>query len=211
MKNWVLSLVSLFFLTQATFAQESTGGVHLVRSGVSVTRTGEVTYSSTNVINLVSHQTSLQIIYPTYTYLGKKLYFSVDVPQIRYSDFNGYKFFSASLNPAIGYVFMNSTKKFRPYVAGVLSINHSHEYEAQNIFGDTRDTWDGLETVNLRLGAFYRISARFFLDIALDSPTGHTLFVLPSGTGTRYSTKFFQNTYATYLPKVQLGISYQIK
>jgi hypothetical protein len=87
-----------------------------------------------------------------------------------------------------------------------------HRYDSYSPYPYSQNRhWRGLETVELRLGVYYRISRRFFVDVAIDAPTGHSLLFIPSGTGVKPGTEFFQNTYGTFLPKVQLGISYQIK
>ena len=206
----VLSLLLLGF--SKSFAQETAvqadGPVRLIRSGLSFYHQGPHAQAD------LFWDHSFSLLLPSYTHLSRRMYFSCPLPTLSINSRNGAKISYCLLQPALGVVFLRSEARFRPFVAGVLNLEvQKQSFTSIYSSGSGRDVdeWATRTSLELRLGAYYRITNRVWVDLTVDAPTGHSLYYLSTSSGDDARQEVFNNSYDTYLPKVQLGVSYQIR
>lgn len=212
MKKSFFVLLLLLLGLSKSFGQETTEGaagpVRLIRSGFSFYHQG----SHPEGGQFWDH--SFNVLMPTYTQLGRRLYFSVGMPSVNLSSNDNWKLLNFEVEPAAGVLFLKPESRIRPFLAGVLQAEVQRS-KYQNTYDPTYDAdrivWLQRYALELRLGAFARVTNRLWVDVTLDAPTGHSLLYLEKGTDSKASLHMFNNSYDTYLPKVQLGVSYQIR
>lgn len=212
MKKSFLVLLLLLLGLSKSFGQETTdtpsGPVRLIRSGFSFYHQGAHPEGG----QFWDH--NFHVLMPTYTQLGRRLYLSVGMPSVNLSSNDNWKFLNFEVEPAVGVLFLKPTSRIRPFLAGVLQaeVQRSKYVNAYDPSPDFNHiTWVQRYALELRLGAFAQLTNRLWLDVTLDAPTGHSLLYLHKGTDSKASLNLFNNSYDTYLPKVQLGVSYQIR
>lgn len=213
---FVLSLLLLGF--SKSFGQEGISSVNLIRSGLGFTHTG------THVRFDISPGQNVQNLFllpPSFVHVANHLYVSASLPSIGWYKNDDYKSAVLGINPSFGYAFGKADSRLRPFVAGVLNFQMSYlrfTYPAQigqggYVYSGEKDVtrWFTNTWIELRLGAFYRLSDRIWADLSLEAPTGHALYYARTSSGQDFAHDAFANVYDTYLPKVQLGVSYQIR
>lgn len=212
MKKSFFVLLLLLLCLSKSFGQDATdatpGPVRLIRSGFSFYRQGAHPEGGQ------FWDRSFNVLMPTYTQLGQRLYLSVGMPSVNLSSNDNWKFLTFGIEPAVGVLMLKPGKRVRPYVAGVLQCEgQRRKYHGPNVDGEIFDgvEWYQRYALELRLGAFTQLTNRLWLDLTIDAPTGHSLLYLNKSGNSKASFEVFNNSYDTYLPKVQLGVSYQIR
>jgi hypothetical protein len=137
------------------------------------------------------------------------MYYNAPLPTLSFSNNQYANSFSYGVMPAAGYVFNGPDDKFRPFVGAVLDfgIQHNHNKPAYQYGGNRY--WESTFNLDLRLGAYYQTCERWWLYGQIDAPTGHSLFAHYSMTNEKSRTKFFNNTYDAFLPKIEIGAAYR--
>lgn len=212
MKKSFLVLLLLLLGLSKSFGQEAPveaeGPVRLIRSGLNFYHQGP--HAEAGMIA----DRAFSLLIPAYTQLGRKLYVSYPLPSINFSSRGDVKSGYIYLQPSVGYVFLKPTSRVRPFLAGVLGFEAQYQRIPDYYFSPNSPRytqWRTRTTLELRLGAYCRITDRFWLDLTLDAPTGHSLYYIGTSSGENALQEVFNNSYDTFLPKVQLGVSYQIR
>lgn len=188
--------------------RDSTGRVHLIRSGALVFHEGSHALWDAPQPYAIG---PVAFLSPAYCYLGKRLYLNLDVPGITASwPERHISTFSTSTAPAVGLALGKPRHRLRPIVALVTKAGFALSRFDVSTPTTARRVWIGNLSVEPRLGVCYRVAGHVWLDLTLDAPTGHGFYFLGTRSGETAVSRVLPNTYAAALPLTQFGVSYQV-
>lgn len=188
--------------------RDSTGRVHLIRSGVLVFHEGSRAFWDAPQPYAVR---PVALLSPAYCFLGKRLYLNLDVPGVTASWPERHaSTFSTSTTQAAGMAFGKPHHRLRPFVAVVTKAGFALSKFDVSTPTTARREWIGNLSLEPRLGLCYRLAGSVWLDLTLDAPTGHSLYFLGTHSGEKGVSRVLPYTYDAVLPRTQFGVSYQV-